>query len=700
MKRKNKLPELLAPAGNADALYAAILGGADAVYVGGERFGARAYAKNFSESELCEAVKICHIHGVKIYVTLNTLIYDKETADALSYARKLKQIGVDAVIIADVGIASVIKKEIPDLELHASTQMGAHNTEGVNFAARLGCKRAVIARECSFEDMKKIVENSFIECEAFLHGALCVCHSGQCLFSSMVGGRSGNRGECAQPCRLPYNNGKYPLSLSDLSLSNHIKELIASGVASLKIEGRMKSPEYVFKVTSIYRKLLDESRCATADENKALKNVFSRGDFTDGYFTGKIFSKMTGVRSEDDKRISREAETREFVLPKLKVKARGEFRNGKPCSFELFAEASERGGDAVKQISSVVYGAVPVKAESSPLTKEGLKSRLCKMGNTPFALSDADIEISLDDGLNLPPSAINALRREASSMLEEQFMKPVCRIMGEATEIDSYQNAELCFDTDCKNIRSTALFFNLNTLDALKRKSPELLSDIDVIFVPLFEYKNLSESLRKAVLGVYIPPVIMEREWEDVKLEIKETELLGAKYALVGNISHISLISSSKLVPVLDFRFNVTNSYSKKFYNSLGLENLILSPELTLPQARDIGGSVVTMGRVPLMITERCFVKENFGCENCSRVCLSDRKGAKFPMMREYSHRNIIFNSSPTYMGDKKGELKASRISRTHFIFSNETLSECVYLLRSYVEGSPITVSLRRVGKR
>jgi putative protease len=354
MRRKGKLPELLCPAGSFECLVAAVEAGADAVYLGGKRFGARAYAKNFDTEELARAVSYCHLHGVKLYVTLNTLIYDKELSDAVSYAAELYEMGVDALIIADLGAVREIRRQVPRLPLHASTQMSLHNAAGVDVAERLGCERAVVARELSFADIKKITEGTGIEIEVFLHGALCVCHSGQCLFSSMVGGRSGNRGECAQPCRLPYNGG-HPLSLKDLSLAEHIPELIDSGVSSLKIEGRMKSPAYVYTVTKIYRRLLDEGRAATAKELSELRAVFSRDGFTDGYFTGKIKEKMTGMRSESEK--SSVAEIK-FELKKTPVRAECRIILGEPSSLTL--TSGER--------TVTVTGAVPNTAENAPLS--------------------------------------------------------------------------------------------------------------------------------------------------------------------------------------------------------------------------------------------------------------------------------------------------------------------------------------------
>lgn len=707
MKRTQRLPELLAPAGDFDSLVAAILGGADAVYVGGRRFGARALAKNFDNEELIRAVRLCHMNGVRLYVTVNTLVLDKELYDAVEFARFAYRIGVDALIVADLGLIEAIRCEVPDLELHASTQMGVHNTAGADFAYSRGCCRVVLARECSYEDICAISERSKPEIEVFVHGALCVCHSGQCLFSSMVGGRSGNRGECAQPCRLPYNGNKYPLSLSDLSLSNHIKELIRSGVSSLKIEGRMKSPSYVYEVTRIYRALLDGERDATEGEMKRLYDVFSRGDFTDGYFTSRIFSNMTGTRSEADKAQSRELTVGALSLPKLKVRAKASFRSGERSSLALYADVCSRWDNAglsenerrSSSISVAAYGGIPGAAENSPLTEDGVKARLCKMGNTPFELSPDAVELELDEGINLAPSAINALRREAAQMLDEKFSDKLERIL--LMDVGEIREPTLPYVDNSRTapIRS-ALFFDVGALSALLAEGGRI-ADIDAIFVPLFSLCTMKESERKHISGVYLPPVIMEHEWEGVLAELKRAkESFGVRYALVGNISHIALARSLGLEMIGDFRLNVYNRLAYSLLKRLGILEIILSPELTLPQARDVGGSLITMGRIPLMITERCFMKENFGCSSCSHVALADRKGARFPMMREHEHRNIIFNSSLTYMGDRASQLKSAGIRSTHFIFSCESAGQIRKLLSLYARGEALNAPHRRIGKR
>ncbi len=295
----NGIPELLAPAGSPEALLAAIQAGADAVYLGSTQFGARAFAKNFDRPALKQAVIDAHAQGVRVYLTVNTLITDRRMRAAMELVSYAYEVGVDALIVADWGLAKLIRQNYPDLPIHASTQCSGHNSHAAKWLAEQGFSVMVAARELSADDLRKLIKDSPLPIEVFVHGALCVSASGQCLFSSIVGGRSGNQGECAQPCRMQYNN-KTPLSLKDLSLATHIPELIDMGVASLKIEGRMKSPDYVYRVTSIYRRLLDERRAATPAEMKALEEVFSRQGFTDGYFV-KETSQMNGFRSEADK---------------------------------------------------------------------------------------------------------------------------------------------------------------------------------------------------------------------------------------------------------------------------------------------------------------------------------------------------------------------------------------------------------------
>lgn len=309
----NNLPELLSPCGSYEALIAAIEGGADAVYFGGTAFNARMNAKNFDRQEIISAVSACREKGVKAYVTLNTQIFDRELKSALDHAAFLYESGVDALILADIGLASLIKKHIPDFELHASTQVTCHSLKGAEKLYDFGFKRVVGARELSKDNISKLCQ-SRAEIELFIHGAICVSVSGQCLMSAMLGGRSGNRGQCAQPCRMCYG-GEYPLSLKDMCLAQHIPSLIDMGVSSLKIEGRMKSPSYVYGVTKIYRSLLDEKRSASPDEMKELKRLFSRSGFTDGYFTKNIDTSMLGIRSERD--IAESRSGKEFKVNKI-----------------------------------------------------------------------------------------------------------------------------------------------------------------------------------------------------------------------------------------------------------------------------------------------------------------------------------------------------------------------------------------------
>lgn len=673
MKRLSRLPELLAPAGSPEALRAAVAAGADAVYLGGSGFNARANAVNFDEAAMAEAIAHCHAYGVKVYVTLNTLLYDRELEDFLAYAAVLYRMGVDAVIVADRGAMRLLAKYLPGLPVHASTQASAHSVAGIDDLVALGATRVVPARELSLADIRTAVERSKAEIEAFLHGALCVSYSGQCLFSSLVGGRSGNRGECAQPCRLPYNGG-YPISLKDLSLADHIPALIDSGVASLKIEGRMKSAAYVYGVTAIYRRLLDEERPATREEHSRLRELFSRGGFTDGYFTGHADKPMTGIRSEQDKADSRALS--DFTIPERKIPLRGEavILSGEPARLTLTTQDGR---------TATVTGETPAAAKNAPLTEEGLCERLCRMGGTPFSLAPQDVRVTLSPGLNLSPGAINALRRAATgALVAPAKSRAEVTLPAGAGRPARAPRAEKAW--------RTALFYSHRLPDALG----DLLSDFDLYFLPLDEWERAA-SLPS---GVYVPPVVHDHERAGVLALLKKAYEAGIRYALCGNAGMIAAVKEIGFAVIGDFRLNITNRESAAAWRESGLLSCILSPELALPQLRDIGwGSTVVYGRLPLMLTERCFTRETHGCEQCGKGVLTDRRSMRFPMLREYPHRTLICNSLPTYMGDKRAALSAIAPIGEHFIFTIETEKEATRVLQAYRAGRPLSGDVRRI---
>ncbi len=675
MKRHTALPELLSPAGSYEALVAAVNAGADAVYLGGKSFNARAYAQNFDMPTLVRGVQYAHLFGVRVYVTLNTLIFDREMNDVISYARQLYEAGVDALIVADLGAISEIKKHIPQLELHASTQATVHSSLGADELFSLGVSRVVLSRELSLENITLATSECRCETEVFVHGALCVCHSGQCLFSSLVGRRSGNRGECAQPCRLPYNSS-YPLSLRDLCLAEHIPALIDSGVASLKIEGRMKSPAYVYEVTRIYRALLNERRSCTREEKARLAAVFSRDGFTDKYFTDKKEEKMTGTRGESDKQASRELDGVTICERKLPIVAKCEIKRGECATLTLSSNG----------VSATAVGQIPTDALTSPLTEEGVVARLCKMGATVFSLSPDDIDLSLDEGLNLPPSSLNSLRRDAC----EELLRTLTEYKSDdATEF----KPRVKESPSTQKIRRSALCFAIEQYEAIRKTD-----FFDKIYLGVRDIEALRSP--DEMVGVYVPPVIFDTELDIVRSLLISAKEKGVTDALIGNISHYALCREIGLTPHADFRMNILNSQSVALHRSLGCASIVLSPELTLPQIRDLhDGLAIVYGRIPLMLLERCFMKENFGCDKCSKCSLTDRLGMKFPLLREFDHRNLLFNSVETYMGDKKDLLEQYKICGEHFIFTTETPKRCVEVINAYENGEAIFTNPKRILK-
>ncbi len=668
----NKKPELLCPAGSPLALQAAVEGGADAVYTGMSAFNARIYAKNFTTDELCESIRLAHAYGTKVYIAMNTMVYDRELSDFLRAAEEAYLCGADALIVADLGGAKAIRERIP-IALHASTQMAGHNADAARLLADAGFSRMVCAREMSREDLEYFVKHSPIEAEVFVHGALCVSQSGGCLFSSIVGGRSGNRGECAQPCRLPYrvgkNNDRYPLSLKDLSLAQHLPELCEMGVASLKIEGRMKSPEYVRDVARVFRRLLDEERGASPREMRELAEVFSRGGFTDGYYKGRVDGSMLGVRSAADKEASRRLEP--FTKMERKI----------PISLSAKICADEPTSLTVLPMGITVFGDVPAVARTAPIDKDTVARSLQKWGQTPYEVRE--LSVTLDEGLMLPISSLNALRRAAADALmaepkrsESDFLtptEPIARTPSRAAK---------------KVISRTAVFYQT------KHMPPEATDYFDICYTPLDQYEGQTN-------GVLLPPVIFDSEQERVLAQLQRAEQLGARHVLIGNLGHVELVRQTGLVMHGDLRLNVANAATVSSLRALGFADWMLSCELTLAQMRDLGkdATATVYGRLPLMLTEKCVGREIGSCETCrsGQSTLVDRRGAVFPVLRVPEHRSMIFNSVPTYMADRADALARTGLAGHHWIFTTESAAEIRAILRAYDRGEPPMGAVRRI---
>ncbi len=659
MKNKQLLPELLAPSKDMQALKSAIASGADAVYFGTDSFNARMRANNFNLDEAREAIRLCHAHGVKAFVTLNIAILAREIPQMLEYVASLYESGVDALIVSDLGAMRLIREHFPNLEIHASTQASAHNIDGVRALEKIGCKRVVVARELDKNSIKEICDKVDSEIEMFVHGAHCMSVSGQCLMSYAMGGRSGNRGECAQPCRLPYKIGgksAYPLSLKDMSLCTHIDEIIDTGASSLKIEGRMKNADYVGGAVKIWRELLDNKRNAGKTELARLEALFSRQGFTDGYFKSRIDDKMLGVRSEQDKEITKSLDSAEITLEKPEINMHARFILGEKSSLTV-----SNGARTV-----TVYADAPEVAINAPMSDGDIIKNLSKLGTTPFSLAKITLEKS--ENIMVRVSALNALRRRAIDML----------LGAREPKKADYVAKKRIFGAFDKR---TALFSRVEQI-------PENSDYFDIIFVYADKYKRDC-----GANGICLPPVILDKEWDDILDVLREARSHGIKYALASNIGQTEKLRELGFEIICDFRFNIFNSEGAECLKEMGATSIILSPELTLPQARDIGGSLIAYGKFPVMTTHKCIIKSTEGCDKC-RAYLTDRTGAKMYCEGIFGHRNIIYNSTPIYMADKLSTIKEFPL---HFIFTDEKREECYKIIEAYKNGRATNEKMRRI---
>lgn len=670
---KVKHAEVLAPAGGAESLKAAVRCGADAVYFSGKTFNARRGAENFSDGELEEAVKYCHSRGVKAYIALNTLLSDSEFPAAVNIIERACAIGADALILQDLGLAGFVKETAPEMKLHASTQMSVQTRAGLEALREIGFSRAVLPRELSKTEIETLAKNAPLELEMFVHGALCMSVSGQCYMSAMLGSRSGNRGLCAGPCRLPFtaeNGTGFDLSLKDLSLIERLREIESLGICSFKIEGRMKRPEYVAAAVTACRKALDGALSGELAEN--LQAVFSRSGFTEGYYTGVRGKEMFGTRQKDDVTAA---------APVLSNLARL-YDNEKPLvPAELvftcvYGEPVTLAASALGRNVFVSSGIIPQAAQNRPLSAETVEEQLKKCGGTQFFSDKIDIE--LDEGLNLPVSALNALRRQALEALNSALeqVKPI--------KFSFPGNQKVKLHTAGK----TSLYARFADISQI----PEELHGIKRVFLPVStdaaDFKKIIG--RGLEAAAEIPRGIFGGSDRITQL-LKKAKAAGVNIASAGTLDAMALVKREGFMVHAGLGSNIFNSHTLALLEEQGVFEATLSFELNLAQAAALYGTLprglIAYGKLPLMLTRNCPAENGSSCSDCKGTGeLVDRLGIVFPLSCESGCTEVL-NSRPLYMADRRAEMK--NMDFLTLYFTTETKNECEAVMKAFVEGNP-----------
>ncbi len=655
--------EILAPVGGKEQLEAAVRSGADAVYFGASSFNARRNADNFTDEDFLGAVRYCRERGVKAYITLNTLIKDRETDEFLNTLSLIAKSGADAVIIQDMGALSLVKKCCPDIPLHASTQMAVHNVSGARLLEELGFSRIVLARELSINEIREITRAVNAEIEVFVHGAHCMSASGMCYMSSVLGARSGNRGLCAQPCRLnfKYKNREYALSLKDMCLLDTADELIEAGVTSFKIEGRMKRPEYVAAAVTAYKKAVSGEK---ADAG-LLQSIFSRSGFTDGYAAGKRNLSMFGCRTKEDVLSANDvlgevANTYRNENPLVGVSMKFTVKDGEASLLEI--------GDGVNTVK--VTGAVPEKAIKAPLTAESAEKSLKKLGSTFFFCKD--IKCDIDDGLMLRASDINAVRREAAEML--------CEIRGRKPSYSMKPFSRPLLSGAVWGEPELRLSFR--TADSIPEKA-----DADMIILPVNEIleNNAVAERFSGKICARLPALIYPASEKKVLSSLAELRRLGVNQVLCDNIGAVSLVKQAGLVPVGGELLNVLNSEAAEKYYELGVGSLTLSQEISFSCVREIKTRAVTgiviYGHLPLMHFRACPLQGEKGCGSCEgNGEIIDRMNEKFTVLCENRQYSVLYNSVPLFVGDKA----LPAVSFVTMNFTTESPGDIMKIISAY----------------
>lgn len=719
--------ELLAPAGSLKTLKAVIHAGADAVYLGGSMFGARAYANNFNEEELLEAIRFGHIHGRKIILAVNTLLKEYELGQLYDYLRPYYEAGVDAVIVQDMGVMEFIKTHFPNLPIHTSTQMTITNVEGARLLKEQGVERVVTAREMSLEEIQRIHDEVGVELESFIHGALCYCYSGQCLFSSIIGGRSGNRGRCAQPCRLSYEvlqgekslTGHHAtpiLSLKDMCTLPFLYELADHGVYSFKIEGRMKTPEYAAGVVSIYRKYMDSyldgSRIPVEKKDiRALLELGNRGGFTNGYYYHHNDSDMLSGESASHNKsegVLQDNIRREYVDTELKEKIKGKLILNKECPAKIEVQYGK--------IKVSYQGDMVLVAQNRPLTEEVVTEKITKTGNTPFVFEN--LEVTMDDDIFMPVNQLNQLRRGALEALEEALLKPYERTLPELVETSSAETDRQTTGNAIKEKQISGQSLSQTSGQQSAGSSTEvrvLIEDaeqlpavlkadfVDTVYLDcmLYTRENLLRKLSEDIDRVhasgkkafYVFPFIFRQQtslfYEKIMPELKKLPLNGIMVRSLDEIAFIKEWGNENWQMVSDSNLYTYSNEAAEYFYRLGMIQDTIPVELNrkeILRRENSRSEMIIYGRLPLMITAQCIHKNTLGCMHQPKVLnLKDRYSVHFPVKNFCSEcYNVIYNSLPVCLFKEDVTVKKIAPAAVRLSFTTETEEETEQILTIY----------------
>lgn len=671
--------EILAPAGSYESVVASVNNGANAIYLGQQKFNARKNAQNFDYETLKNAVAYCHIRNVKVYQTLNTVVFDDELNDLIETIKIACELNIDALIVQDLGVLSIVKSVCPNMPIHASTQMTVHTVKGALFLKRLGISRVVVARELSISEIKNIIDKTNMEVEVFGHGALCMSVSGQCYMSAMIGSRSGNKGNCAGTCRLPFgvtNNKNYDLSLKDLCSTDNFDELKRIGVASLKIEGRMKRPEYS-AITSQTYSLLDKGFGADTD---SLKAVFSRSGFTNGYLEGKINKDMFGFRNKDDV-----LSATDDVLSKIRQTYRKEKQIiplvinidiKTDCNINVNVK-DDMGNDVLLKYDK------PQIAINKPTTKEIVIEALSKLGGTPFYAQS--VNVLIDDGLIVPKSKLNAIRRDFVEKISDMKIKrPILKIY----DLQIPRNSQ-------RKQKNQLLRARYNTFTQISNNA---INQLEYVYLPIDEIIDNVDILKQYKEKIIIEPYRVCFNDEDKLIEkIKTLSQIGFNNISVSNLSHIEIAKDFDLNIFGTNFLNITNSKSLEFVKNLNFKDCILSTELTLKKINylkdfeNFKTGIISYGYQPLMIVRNCPIKRYIKCSECeSQNSLTDRLSNKFKVICNRQRYSEILNSSPMILSDKLDDFKS--VDFTVLYFTVEKKQECDEIIKAYEQKSSLNI--------